>query len=64
MWLLNNRGTRFSQNHVSLDIKSKEFWQFEWEEMGTYDCVAAIDHILEHTGFDSVTYMGHSEGTT
>lgn len=26
VWLLNNRGTRFSQTHVSLNPKEKAFW--------------------------------------
>lgn len=32
--------------------------------MGTQDCVAAIDKILQVTGYSSVSYIGHSEGNT
>ena len=64
VWLLNNRGTRFSQAHVSLDPKSKEFWNFDWEDMGTKDLPATLDYISNATGFEKVNYMGHSQGTT
>ena len=45
VWLANNRGTRYGQAHLSLDPKSKEFWSFDWEQMGLYDIPANIDFI-------------------
>ena len=47
VWLGNNRGNRFSEKHTTLDTKSREFWQFDWEEMGTEDQPAVIDFILK-----------------
>jgi len=65
VWFGNERGTRFSNKHVKLDPKvDKQYWNFTWEEMGTKDAPAVIDHILEVTGRENVTYMGHSQGTT
>lgn len=32
--------------------------------MGTADTPAVIDFILNLTGFDKISYVGHSEGTT
>ena len=40
------------------------FWDFSWEEMGTYDIPAIIDFVLAKTGQSQVSYVGHSEGTT
>lgn len=37
VWVGNNRGNRFSEKHTTLDTKSREYWQFDWEEMGTKD---------------------------
>ena len=37
VWMGNNRGCRFSQKHITLDPKSAEFWNFDWEDMGTKD---------------------------
>lgn len=50
VWLGNNRGTRFSQKHVSMNPKSKEYWMFDWEDMGTKDLPAIIDFIIQMTG--------------
>ena len=64
VWMGNNRGTRFSQTHTTLDPKSFEYWQFDWEDMGTKDTPAVIDFILKKTGKSQLSYIGHSEGTT
>ena len=48
-----------------MDPKYKEYWNFDWEEMGMYDVPAAIDFILtKATNFKQVAYIGHSQGTT
>lgn len=60
VWMANNRGCRFSQTHVKLDNKKKEYWDFSWEEMGTQDTPAMIDYILDKTGFEQMTFIGHS----
>ena len=62
----NNRGCQFSVKHVSLDpIKDKAaFWDFDFEDMGLKDVPAEIDFILNATGKEKLTYVGHSEGTT
>jgi pimeloyl-ACP methyl ester carboxylesterase len=60
----NNRGTYYSNKHATLDPKSKEYWDFDFEEMGLYDQPAMIDFIIKTTGQEKITYMGHSEGTT
>jgi pimeloyl-ACP methyl ester carboxylesterase len=64
VWLGNNRGSRFSQTHQTLDPKKKEYWQFTWEELGTKDTPAVMDYILKQTGASKLNYIGHSEGTT
>ena len=35
-----------------------------WDEMGTFDIPAMIDHILKVTGQEKIFYIGHSMGTT
>ena len=37
VWMGNNRGTYYSDKHATLDNKSKEYWDFDFEQMGTYD---------------------------
>jgi len=50
--------------HLKYSRKDFEFWQFYQEEMGTIDVPSFIDFIIEKTGVDKVSYVGHSEGTT
>jgi len=64
VWLGNNRGNQFSLKHTTLDKNERDFWQFDWEDMGHYDVPAVVNHIKATTGVDKVSYIGHSEGTT
>lgn len=61
VWMGNNRGTYYSLGHVSYDHnKDREYWQFSWEEMGKYDLPAMIDSIIKVTGYQNLTFVGHS----
>ncbi|CDW79126.1 ab-hydrolase associated lipase region family protein [Stylonychia lemnae] len=66
VWMNNTRGNRYSRHHVYLDpdIDRKEFWDYSFEEMGKYDQPALINYVIQKTGVKSVTYIGHSQGTT
>ncbi|XP_013183260.1 lipase 3 [Amyelois transitella] len=65
VWVGNNRGNRYSRNHVSLDPNTDDqFWDFTFHEFGTLDLPATIDYILNQTGQSQLSAIGHSEGTT
>ena len=64
VWLGNNRGVRYAQNHLTLDPKEAEYWRFSQEQMGLHDLPTFIDHITAKTGQEKITYIGHSQGTT
>ncbi|CAD7082804.1 unnamed protein product [Hermetia illucens] len=64
VWLGNARGNSFSKDHVKLDPKKKDFWNFSWHEIGYYDLPAMIDYVLRNTGVSALNYVGHSQGTT
>lgn len=65
VWLGNARGNRYSRNHTTFKPNSDiKFWQFDWHEIGVYDLPATIDYILNVTGFQKLSYFGHSQGTT
>jgi len=59
-----------SRGHVTLDPKKAEYWEFDFEEMGTKDVPAFIDFILNETKKTNAmdgklaAYIGHSEGTS
>lgn len=60
VWLGNVRGTRWSEKHLALDSRYKAFWNFSWEEYGTYDVPAFIQKIQKQTGYKKVAYIGVS----
>ena len=60
VWLGNNRGNRYARGHTTLSVDSAEYWDFNQEQYGRYDVPAFIDHILEVTGQEQLTYIGHS----
>ncbi|XP_047320230.1 triacylglycerol lipase 2-like [Impatiens glandulifera] len=62
VWISNTRGTQFSQKHVSLNVRDKEYWNWSWEELASYDLPAVVDFIFGQTG-KKLNYIGHSQGT-
>lgn len=65
LWFMNARGNLYSLNHNLLDSESsKEFWQFSFDEVGTYDLEATVNYVLQVTGKQKVTLLGYSQGTT
>lgn len=65
VWMNNSRGNCFSRDHKYLDPDNDEcFWDFSFHELGKFDQPALIDYILKHTGNKTLTYFGHSQGTT
>ena len=64
VWLTNNRGTRYSIDHDTLDAgENGKYWDFDWEQQGQYDGPANIDKVLAVTGYDKLAYVGFSLGT-
>jgi len=69
VWMGNARGSRYSRRHVKYNpdggrCDRKNFWTFSWHEIGVIDVPEMIDYVLAHTGYDTLNYIGHSQGTT
>lgn len=64
VWLTNNRGNKYSNEHKSLKTSDEAFWKFSFDEMGKYDLPASVEYIKTVTGSSKVIYIGHSQGTT
>jgi len=63
VWLGNNRGNGYSMNNTKYTPQQPQFWAFSFDEMATYDMPAQIAYALAVTGAETLTYIGHSEGT-
>lgn len=66
VWLGNTRGNTYSRAHLKYDpdINKAKFWAYDFTDMGNYDVPANIDYILSYTGNKTLSYIGHSQGTT
>ena len=64
VWVGNSRGSYYSMGHETLDNTKAEYWNFTWVEMGRFDIPAVVEYILDHTGQEKLSYIGHSQGTT
>ncbi|XP_034832271.1 lipase 1-like [Maniola hyperantus] len=65
VWLANTRGNRYTRRHQHLDPDTDPaFWNFTFHEMGVYDLPAIIDLVLNETGANNLTAIGHSQGNT
>lgn len=61
-WIANLRGTPLSRSHLNVVPESSTFWDFSWHEMAKYDLPAMIQYILDFSGHDKLSYVGHSMG--
>ena len=65
VWIGNNRGTEYSQEHETLSIDDAAFWDWSWAEMGLYDDAALIkkmNEVSDHPSGKSF-FIGYSQGT-
>jgi len=62
VWLGNNRGSIYSKEHINLDYHTKDskFFDYSFYELGKFDLPAQINHVLQLTGNQKLTYIGHS----
>jgi len=51
VWMGNCRGNRYSRNHTHLSVKKKDFWDFSFHEVGTYDLPTMIDYVIDKTEY-------------
>eukprot|EP01156_Anaeramoeba_ignava_P006590 Anaeramoba_ignava/a349057_106.p1 GENE.a349057_106~~a349057_106.p1 ORF type:complete len:414 (-),score=82.82 a349057_106:77-1258(-) len=67
VYLGNTRATEYSKKNYAYDrdTQKKEYWNLvDFDYMAQFDLPAAFDYILGLTGFEKLTYIGHSQGCT
>ncbi|XP_020230330.1 triacylglycerol lipase 2 [Cajanus cajan] len=62
VWLANTRGTKYSRGHKSLLPSDKDYWNWSWDELSSYDLPAFVNYVYSQTG-QRMHYTGHSLGT-
>jgi len=62
VWMVNFRGNKYSNRHVSLDSnKDWEYWNHAiTTDIGKYDMPAFLDYITEYSKVEKVTTISHS----
>lgn len=65
VWLTNNRGDKYSNEHSEyISSSDARYWDFTYDEFAQYDLPAHINYIKAKTQREKVIYIGHSQGTT
>lgn len=65
VWFGNSRGNFYSRRHTHLDPdKDAAFWAFDFDEMALSDLPAMLQYAQEVSGAKTLSYVGHSQGTT
>ena len=59
----NFRGNTYSREHNVLDPDREKFWRFSFDQMGERDLPTMLNYVLELTGQEKLSYIGHSMGT-
>ncbi|EEB05162.1 triglyceride lipase-cholesterol esterase [Schizosaccharomyces japonicus yFS275] len=63
VWLGNNRGNKYSRQHLYLRSSDVDFWDFCIDDFAQYDIPDTIHYILNVTEQPSLSYVGFSQGT-
>ncbi|CAD6231467.1 GSCOCG00001423001-RA-CDS [Cotesia congregata] len=64
VWIGNVRGNSYCRSHQELSTSDRDFWKFSYHEIAIFDVAEMIDYVLNETNEKSLTYIGHSMGST
>ena len=60
VWMANNSGTQYSQEHDVYTTDDKEFWDLDFDTYALYDFPALVEEIKKRTGVKKVSVISHS----
>ncbi|KAF9524025.1 triacylglycerol lipase [Crepidotus variabilis] len=63
VWLGNNRGNKYSKKSLHYTPNSTKFWDFSIDDFAWHDIPDSINHILDVTKSQKLSYIGFSQGT-
>lgn len=65
VWLGNNRcGFKPKWNMEKLEFDESKKWDWDMNDMVKYDVKAMVQNVLSRTGYEKLSLVGHSQGTT
>lgn len=63
VWMGNNRGNKYSTQHLHKRPGSQDFWDFSIDEFAFFDIPNSIEFILSHTQRPQLICIGFSQGS-
>ena len=61
VYMANNRGTKYSQEHVTMTWDEDKWWDWTWADMGVQDALANIRVINRRNDHKKkISYLGYS----
>lgn len=63
VWMGNNRGNKYSTQHLHRRPASYKFWDFSIDEFAFFDIPNSIEFVLAHTQVPSLICIGFSQGS-
>jgi len=64
VWLGNSRGNKFTKRIHTGAYNASHDWNFSFDQQAKHDVPETVDFILEKTGYQSLSIVGHSQGCT
>jgi lysosomal acid lipase/cholesteryl ester hydrolase len=64
VWIGNNRGTKYSSNHLKYNRDHQGYWDYCIDDLAAYDVPAMIEYVLQATNSSQIAYVGFSQGST
>ncbi|SCU94580.1 LADA_0G09472g1_1 [Lachancea dasiensis] len=64
VWMGNNRGNKYSTQHLDRSPGSHEFWDFSIDEFAFFDIPNSIEFVLTHTHSQELICVGFSQGSS
>lgn len=64
VWLGNNRGTKYSKEHETLEKGTCHYWDFSVDDMAMFDFPAMLNYIAHTTRREKISFIGFSQGAS
>ena len=60
VWMVNPRGTMYSEENDRYTVDDYEYWDWSWSDQGVIDNVALVSMVKQVSGVNKIIYVGFS----